>query len=99
MDVIPRVFGHGMVGEAPGVRFAEREGEDVFEAQSDDPGGVAEGFHLVDFERQPEGQGRDLDNGAGREDGDAADPDRFCERAAMAQQQRNGEQGGQLDAG
>ena len=56
MNVIPWIFDHGMIGQSPGFHFAERESDDVFETQGDDPGGMTKRFHLIDFERDPEHQ-------------------------------------------
>ena len=63
MDVVPRVLVQGVGGEAPGVHLAQRVGCDVFHAQGDDEGWMAELFYLVELEGKPEGKRGELNDG------------------------------------
>ena len=75
VHVIPRILGHCMGVKPPRAHVADGEGDNVFDAQGDHKGGMAERFHLVDLERQPEGEGDDLNHGADAEQKDSDSPD------------------------
>src|SRR5271165_3790645 len=60
VNIIPRIVRHRIVGEAPSVHLAEGKRDDVLEAQRDHERRMAERVHLVDFQRQPEGEGSHL---------------------------------------
>ena len=71
---VPRILEHRWSIETPGGSAAEREGGDVFEAQRHDEGVPPEGFHLVDLERQPEGERCELDDDADAGNSESSSP-------------------------
>ena len=70
MDVIPGIFGHGVVVESPLMHFSQSKGDDVLEAKEHHRCGMAERFHLINLKREPKSQGSGLNNSA---DGDQRD--------------------------
>ncbi len=87
--MIPRILVHRRGVQAPSIHLPESEGEDVLEPQSNHKRRMSERLHLVNFQRQPEGQRCYLNHQADYDQRPSRAPDRSSQVLSIAQEQRH----------
>ena len=92
MNVVPRILRHGFVVQSPGLHFAQGKRHNILAAQPNHERGMAQRFHLINLQRQPEGERSKLNDQAGCDQHDSTAPDPRAHIVAIAEQQRHGKQ-------
>ena len=91
VHVVPRVLAHGVIVESPCVHLPQSECHDVLEPQRDHKRRMPQRFHLINLQRQPEHQRRELNDEADADQSDPRGPHPSTKICPLLQQQRHRE--------